>query len=138
MRAVRFVKVEGAGNDYVLVEEFDRPVEDPYGLSRAVSDRHAGVGSDGLLLVGPARAPAVARMRIFNADGTEPEISGNGLRCASAYLYHQKKIESPQILFSTSVGERANSTLINDRSIGEHPGWRGRFLTPSSSDRHKK
>ena len=84
---MRFTKVEGAGNDYVLVDTTDGAVTDPQRLARRVSDRHLGVGSDGLLLLGPGIAPAHATMRIFNADGSEGRMCGNGLRCVVRYLY---------------------------------------------------
>jgi len=91
---VRFVKVEGAGNDYVLVDECDQQVEDPAELSRRVSHRHTGVGADGLLLVGPGAGDSVARMRIFNADGSEGLMCGNGLRCVVRYLVEAGRIEA--------------------------------------------
>lgn len=89
---MQFTKVEGAGNDYVLVDEFDQCVDDPASLSRRVSDRHLGIGSDGLLLVGPTTEDAVARMRIFNADGSEGLMCGNGLRCVVRYLVESGRV----------------------------------------------
>ncbi len=121
MRAVRFVKVEGAGNDYVLVEEFDRPVEDPSGLSRAVADRHAGVGSDGLLVVGPADAPAVARMRIFNADGSEGLMCGNGLRCVVRHLAASGRLTPGEAIVETASGPR-RAVLSEDGAVHVHMG----------------
>lgn len=86
MQIIRFTKVEGAGNDYVLVDELDQRIDDPASLARRVSDRHLGIGSDGVLLVGASRQDAAARMRIFNADGSEGLMCGNGLRCVVQYL----------------------------------------------------
>ncbi len=83
---MRFVKVEGAGNDFVLLDLFEQAVRDPAALSRAMSDRHRGIGSDGILLVGPPQAGGIARMRTFNADGSEGLMCGNGLRCVVRYL----------------------------------------------------
>jgi diaminopimelate epimerase len=107
---VRFVKVEGAGNDYVLVDEFDQQIDDPAALSRVLSDRHQGIGSDGLLLVGPAVGDAVARMRIFNADGSEGLMCGNGLRCVVRYLVETGRARGEgaeiDILVETSSGVR--------------------------------
>lgn len=87
-RPLRFVKVEGAGNDYVLVDVFDQRVDDPADLARRLSDRHRGVGSDGVLLVGPPSpgSGAVASMAIHNADGSRGLMCGNGLRCVVRYL----------------------------------------------------
>ncbi len=78
--ALPFAKMHGCGNDYVVVDAFHHPVEDPAALARAVCARRTGVGSDGLLLALPGeRAPL--RMRMFNVDGSEAEMCGNGLRC---------------------------------------------------------
>lgn len=79
---VRATKMHGLGNDYIYVDTFRQPVADPARLARAVSDRHRGVGSDGLILIGPPGEPgAHVRMRIFNADGSEAQMCGNGVRC---------------------------------------------------------
>jgi len=80
---MRFAKMHGLGNDYVFVDTGRHRVADPARLARAVSDRHTGVGSDGLILVAPAEEGERAHltMRIYNADGSEAEMCGNGLRC---------------------------------------------------------
>ena len=80
---MRFTKKQAAGNDYVYMEALKEPVAHPGELSRRISDRHFGVGSDGLILICPPSDPAVAdfRMRMFNADGSESEMCGNGIRC---------------------------------------------------------
>jgi diaminopimelate epimerase len=81
--ALPFVKMHGAGNDYVYVDGFrDRAPDDPAALAPAISDRHRGVGGDGLILVLPS-ARGQARMRMFNADGSESEMCGNGIRCVA-------------------------------------------------------
>ncbi len=83
---VRATKMHGLGNDYIYVDAFQQRVADPARLARAVSDRHTGVGSDGLILIGPATEPgAHLRMRIFNADGSEAQMCGNGIRCVARY-----------------------------------------------------
>lgn len=92
MQIIRFIKVEGAGNDYVLIDEVDQAVDDPASLARQVSDRHLGIGSDGVLLVGPSSQGAIARMRIFNADGSEGLMCGNGLRCVVRYLVESGRV----------------------------------------------
>ena len=79
--SVRFAKMHGLGNDYVYIDAHRERVADPPRLARAVSDRHRGVGSDGLILVGPSDVGADVRMRIFNADGSEAQMCGNGIRC---------------------------------------------------------
>jgi len=83
---MKFTKMHGLGNDYVYVNCFEEQIGDPAALARAVSDRHRGIGGDGLILVGPSQAADV-RMRIFNADGSEAEMCGNGIRCAAKFAY---------------------------------------------------
>lgn len=87
---MQFVKMHGIGNDYVYVNAFDadamRCVGEPSAFARVVSDRNTGVGSDGLILVAPPRVPgADVRMRMFNADGSESEMCGNGVRCVAKF-----------------------------------------------------
>lgn len=85
---MRFTKMHGIGNDYVYVNCFDEPLpKDIPGLARRISDRHFGVGGDGLILICPSDNGADARMRMFNADGSESEMCGNGLRCVAKYVY---------------------------------------------------
>jgi diaminopimelate epimerase len=85
---MRFTKMQGIGNDYVYVDCFAEPLpKDPAGLARRIADRHFGVGGDGLILICPSDSGADARMRMFNADGSESEMCGNGLRCVAKYVY---------------------------------------------------
>ena len=81
---IDFFKMHGAGNDYVFIDCRSRSVPDPAALAIRISDRHRGVGSDGLVLLQNAEG-ADLRMRIFNADGTEAEMCGNAARCAASY-----------------------------------------------------
>ncbi|MCF7974406.1 MAG: diaminopimelate epimerase [Phycisphaerae bacterium] len=83
-----FTKMHGLGNDYVYVNCFEAQISDPAALARVISDRHTGVGSDGLILILPSDK-ADARMRIYNADGSEAEMCGNGLRCVAKFTYEQ-------------------------------------------------
>lgn len=105
---MKFTKFHSLGNDFLIVDE--HKIKDTSGigtLARMICDRHTGVGADGLLLISVRnKEKGLANFRIFNADGTEPELSGNGLRCAAAYLYHYNKINSPKVLFHTIVGDR--------------------------------
>src|SRR5437016_3873931 len=101
---MRFTKMQGAGNDYVYVDCFRNPIpHDPAGLSRAVSDRHFGVGSDGLILIAPSDK-ADARMRMFNADGSEAEMCGNGIRCVAKYVYDHGLVHKPSLTVETGRG----------------------------------
>jgi len=86
---MRFTKMHGLGNDYVYVNCFKEEIENPAQLARIVSDRHHGIGADGLILIGPSQTADV-RMRIFNADGSEAEMCGNGIRCVAKYAYEHK------------------------------------------------
>jgi len=86
---MRFTKMHGLGNDYVYINCFEENIDDPAALAKAVSDRHRGIGSDGLILIGPSQK-ADARMRIFNADGSEAEMCGNGMRCVAKYIYEHR------------------------------------------------
>jgi len=86
---MRFTKMHGLGNDYVYVNCFEEKVENPGKLAQIISDRHCGIGSDGLILIYPSQTADV-RMRIFNADGSEAETSGNGIRCVAKYTYEHK------------------------------------------------
>ena len=81
-----FVKSQGCGNDYVFVNCFSETVKNPQAVARYVSDRHFGVGSDGLILIKPS-GTADFRMEMYNADGSEGEMCGNGIRCVAKYLY---------------------------------------------------
>jgi diaminopimelate epimerase len=84
---MRFVKMHGLGNDYIYVDCFHQPIPvDPAELSRRISDRHFGVGGDGLILICPSER-GDARMRMFNADGSEAEMCGNGVRCVAKFVH---------------------------------------------------
>ncbi len=85
-----FTKMHGLGNDYVFVSLLDQQVDDPAGLARAMSDRHLGVGADGLILVAPPETPAAhVRMIIYNADGSRAQMCGNGIRCLAKLVYER-------------------------------------------------
>ena len=86
---MRFTKMQGIGNDYVYINCFEEKVENPAKLAQIISDRHFGIGSDGLILIEPSKTAGV-RMRIFNADGSEAEMCGNGVRCVAKYVYEHK------------------------------------------------
>src|SRR5512139_3625229 len=100
---MKFTKMHGAGNDYVYIDGFTTPVVDPASLAREVSDRHFGVGGDGLILILPSAVAAV-RMRIFNADGSEAEMCGNGLRCVAKYAYDHGLVDTLDIIVETGAG----------------------------------
>jgi diaminopimelate epimerase len=90
---MKFTKMHGLGNDYVYVNCFKEKIENPAELAQIISDRHRGIGSDGLILICPSQTADV-RMRIYNADGTEAEMCGNGIRCVAKYTYEHKLAEA--------------------------------------------
>jgi len=116
---MHFVKMHGAGNDYVFVNCFLEEVADPGELSPFISDRHKGVGADGLILLQPS-ARADARMRIFNADGSEAEMCGNGIRCAAKLLRDEGLVHGPEVTIETLAGIRRVFLVLDgaDRVIG--------------------
>lgn len=102
--SLSFVKMHGAGNDYVYVDCFRQPAPvDPPALARVIADRHTGVGGDGLILITPSDR-ADARMRMYNADGSEAEMCGNGVRCVAKYVYDSELVKKPQLSIETGAG----------------------------------
>ena len=100
---MRFTKMQGLGNDYLY---FDcPPPEDAPALSRRLSDRHFGPGADGLIFIGPSDL-ADFRMWIFNADGSEAEMCGNGIRCVGKYVYDRGLTDKTELLIETGAGLR--------------------------------
>jgi diaminopimelate epimerase len=104
--ALPFTKMHGLGNDYVLIDGFAHGVADPSSLARAMSDRHTGVGGDGLILVLPPDddVDAHLRMRIFNADGGEAEMCGNGIRCLCKLAYERGLCREAPMRVQTGAG----------------------------------
>ena len=101
---MRFTKMHGAGNDYVYVDGFTQPLpEDPVALAQRISDRHFGVGGDGLVLILPSER-ADARMRMYNADGSEAEMCGNAIRCVAKYVYDHGLVRKPTLTVETGRG----------------------------------
>lgn len=100
---MKFTKMHGCGNDYVYVNLFEEKIENPAELSIAVSDRHFGIGSDGLITIGPSDV-ADFRMRIYNADGSEAEMCGNGIRCVTKYVYDHKLTDKTEISVESGAG----------------------------------
>jgi diaminopimelate epimerase len=96
--------MQGAGNDYVYVDCVRQPPpRDPAGLSKVISDRHFGVGGDGLILIAPSERADV-RMRMFNADGSEAEMCGNGVRCVAKYAYDHGLTSNNPLRIETGRG----------------------------------
>ena len=103
MPQMKFTKMHGLGNDYIYVTCFDEVVHEPAALARAVSDRHTGVGGDGLILIQPSSSADV-RMEMYNADGSRAELCGNGIRCVAKYAIEHGLVKSG-LHVASSVGD---------------------------------
>lgn len=100
---MKFTKMHGAGNDYVYINGFVEQVDDPVELARRVSNRQFGIGSDGLILILPSDVADV-RMRMFNLDGSEGEMCGNGIRCVAKYAHDHGLVNSLEMTAETGAG----------------------------------
>lgn len=100
---MKFTKMHGAGNDYIYVNCFEETVENPEELSIKLSDRHFGIGGDGLILIMPSKV-ADFRMRMFNNDGSEGKMCGNGTRCIGKYVYDYHLTDKKEITLETLSG----------------------------------
>ena len=98
-----FTKMHGCGNNYIYINCFDQKVTDPEKLSIALSEPHFGIGGDGIILISPSDR-ADAQMRIFNADGSEGKMCGNGIRCVGKYVYDNGHTDKEQVRIETLAG----------------------------------
>ena len=113
---MKFTKMHGCGNDYVYVNLFEEQIENPAKVSIAVSDRHFGIGSDGLITIGASEI-ADFRMRIYNADGSEAEMCGNGIRCVAKYVYDHKLTDKTEITVETGAGVKTLQLTVEDDKV---------------------
>ncbi|MCO6437969.1 MAG: diaminopimelate epimerase [Phycisphaerae bacterium] len=102
---MRFTKMHGLGNDYIYINTFRESVPDPAFLARRLSDRHTGIGADGLILIGPSQRGDV-RMEMYNADGSRSPTCGNGIRCVAKYAVEHELAAGPQVIIETDAGLR--------------------------------
>lgn len=100
---MKFTKMHGLGNDYVYVDGFKEQIDDPEAVARKVADRHFGVGGDGMIMILPSKVADV-RMRMFNVDGQEGEMCGNGVRCVAKYAFDHGLAKSNPIRVETGRG----------------------------------
>ena len=115
MPKIHFTKMHGCGNDYIYVDTMQYPIADPVQASILWSDRHKGIGSDGLVLIGASPIPeADYTMRIFNADGSEAMMCGNASRCIGKYLYERALTTQPQIRLLTNSGIKTLNLHVRD------------------------
>jgi len=119
MAAIKFTKLHGLGNDFVLVDSRKENLKDIDLKQLAINlcDRHFGIGADGLLIVRPSRT-AHYRMQIFNPDGSEPEMCGNGIRCFAKYVYETDKLKEEVLSVETLAGIMLPAVILGpDRSV---------------------
>ena len=112
---IRFTKMHGCGNDYIYINMMEYEIADPQAAAIAWSDRHKGIGSDGLVLIDKSSMPeADFSMRIFNADGSEAMMCGNASRCIGKYLFERGLTTLTEIRLLTLSGIKILSLLVND------------------------
>lgn len=111
MTNLNFTKMQAIGNDYVYVDCFKEKIKDPAQLSKIISDRHYGIGSDGLILIEPSSV-ADCKMDIYNADGSRAEMCGNGIRCVGKYLWDKGYVKMPSARVETLCGIKHLALLI--------------------------
>ena len=113
MGTLRFTKMHGCGNDYVYINCFEETVEDPAALAVRLSDRHKGIGGDGVILICPSDV-ADAQMRMFNLDGSEGKMCGNGIRCVAKYVFDHGIARKEELKIETLSGVK--TCLIHEEN----------------------
>ncbi len=113
---MKFTKMHGIGNDYVYVNGFEEKVEDPVELAKKVSDRHFGIGSDGLIIIQPSEK-ADCEMEMYNADGSRGQMCGNGIRCVAKYVYDNGIVDKTRITVDTLAGIKTLELNLKDGKV---------------------
>ena len=113
---MKFTKMQGIGNDYVYVNCFEETVKNPAAVARYVSDRHFGIGSDGLILIKPSDI-ADCEMDMYNLDGSQGAMCGNGLRCVAKYVYDYGIVKKENISVSTKSGIKYLDLTVRDGKV---------------------
>lgn len=113
---INFTKMHGIGNDYVYVDGFKETIKNPNAFSEYISDRHFGIGSDGLVMILPSDR-ADFKMRMFNADGSEGKMCGNAIRCVGKYVYEANYTDKTQISVETLSGLKYLTLLVENDSV---------------------
>ncbi len=118
MKKLRFTKMHGISNDYVYISTFDQPEEDWEQLAIRLSDRRTGIGGDGIILVCPSDV-ADAKMRIFNADGSEGMMCGNGIRCVGKFVYDKGLVPADKttVTIDTLSGIKTLELTVRDGKV---------------------
>lgn len=113
---MKFTKMHGIGNDYVYVNCFSETVENPSEVSKIISDRHFGIGSDGLILIKPS-AVADCEMEMYNADGSQSAMCGNGIRCVAKYVYDYGLTDKTSITVDTKCGVKYLDLTVENGKV---------------------
>lgn len=113
---MKFTKLHGCGNGYIYVNLFEEKLENPAEMSIKVSDHHFGIGSDGLITIGPSEI-ADFTMHIYNADGSEAEMCGNGVRCVGKYVYDHGLTDKTEVTVETGAGIKYLTLNIEDGKV---------------------
>ncbi|MGN8752894.1 diaminopimelate epimerase [Blautia sp. HCP3S3_C4] len=113
---MKFTKMQGIGNDYVYVNCFEETVKNPAAVARYVSDRHFGIGSDGLILIKPSDI-ADCEMDMYNLDGSQGAMCGNGIRCVAKYVYDYGIVKKENISVSTKSGIKYLDLTVRDGKV---------------------
>ncbi|MBP3339845.1 MAG: diaminopimelate epimerase [Lachnospiraceae bacterium] len=112
---MRFTKMHGCGNDYIYVNCFEEDIEKPNEVSKKLSERHFGIGADGLILIKPSNR-ADFKMAMYNADGSEGSMCGNGIRCVAKYVYDNRLTKKTKITVDTLSGvKKLQMNIKNDK-----------------------
>ena len=115
---MKFTKMHGLGNDYVYVNCFEEKIDNPPAVARFVSDRHFGIGSDGLIMINPSKT-ADFEMEMSNADGSRGEMCGNGIRCVAKYVYDYGLTDKTQISVETLGGIKYLDLTVEDGKVSQ-------------------
>ena len=113
---MKFTKMQGIGNDYVYVNCFEETVQDPSAVARFVSDRHFGIGSDGLILIKPSDV-ADCEMEMYNLDGSQGAMCGNGIRCVAKFVYDTGIVRKKNLSIDTKSGIKYLSLTVKNGKV---------------------
>lgn len=113
---MKFTKMQGLGNDYVYIDAIHQNIENESSLAQFVSNRHFGIGSDGLILICKSTV-ADFRMRMFNSDGSEAEMCGNGIRCVGKFVYDKKLTNKNEVSIETLAGVKFLTLNVEDGKV---------------------
>lgn len=113
---MKFYKMNGAGNDFVFIEDFDNKIEDECALAKKLCDRHFGIGADGLVIVRRSEE-AKAKMVIINADGSRANMCGNAIRCFGKYVYEHKIVTETKFPVETGDGIKVIEIILEDEKV---------------------